>query len=208
MNDNNLIPVSRENIGKSFKNIFVIFKDAYQNIPFRKLCIATFLVFNSFQTIAAFSFFIIVHYLFLGDASAASPWPTLHGSVGAIVTTFIVIPIVSKMAQKYGKKETFIISQGLKKARDQVRLSLQQAAQITPIRVQNIELTENPEEKALYIVFTILDFPLESIPPEVNVSTLPPEVTILLPGAVNNLKSVVESGNLKIELPQTTGVSG
>ena len=29
-----------------------------------------------------------------------------------------------------------------------------------------------------------------------------------LPGAVNNLKSVVEAGNLKIELPQTTGVSG
>ena len=109
---------------------------------------------------------------------------------------------------KTGWDETFIISQGLKKARDQVRLSLQQAAQITPIRVQNIELTENPEEKALYIVFTILDFPLESIPPEVNVSSLPPEVTILLPGAVNNLKSVVESGNLKIELPQTTGVSG
>ena len=109
---------------------------------------------------------------------------------------------------KTGWDETFIISQGLKKARDQVRLSLQQAAQITPIRVQNIELTENPEEKALYIVFTILDFPLESIPPEVNVSSLPPEVTILLPGAVNNLKSVVEAGNLKIELPQTTGVSG
>jgi GPH family glycoside/pentoside/hexuronide:cation symporter len=71
------------------------------------------LIFNSFQTIAAFSFFIIVHYLFLGDAYAASPWPTLHGSVGAIVTTFVVIPIVSKMAQKYGKKETFIISQSI-----------------------------------------------------------------------------------------------
>ena len=108
---------------------------------------------------------------------------------------------------KTGWDETFIISQGLKKARDQVRLSLQQAAQITPIRVQNIELTERPDEKALYIIFTILDFPIESIPPEVNVSSLPPEVTILLPGAVNNLKSVVSAGNLKIELPQTTGVS-
>ncbi|NCX34912.1 MAG: MFS transporter, partial [Proteobacteria bacterium] len=100
-------------IGNSLINIFHIFKDAWRNIPFRKLCIATFLVFNSFQTIAAFSFFIIVHYLFMGDASAASPWPTLHGSVGAIVTTFIVIPIVSKMAQTYGKKETFIISQAI-----------------------------------------------------------------------------------------------
>ena len=113
LNDNNLIPVSRENIGKSFKNIFVIFKDAYQNIPFRKLCIATFLVFNSFQTIAAFSFFIIVYYLFNGDAGAAGVWPTLHGSVGAICTSFLVIPILSKMAQSIGKKNTFLISQGI-----------------------------------------------------------------------------------------------
>ena len=113
LNDDYLVPLTKENIGNSLVNIFHIFKDAWRNIPFRKLCIATFLVFNSFQTIAAFSFFIIVHYLFMGDASAASPWPTLHGSVGAIVTTFIVIPIVSKMAQTYGKKETFIISQAI-----------------------------------------------------------------------------------------------
>ena len=113
LDDDHLIPVSRENIGKSFKNIFIIFKDAYQNIPFRKLCIATFLVFNSFQTIAAFSFFIIVYYLFNGDAGAAGVWPTLHGSVGAICTSFLVIPILSKMAQKIGKKNTFLISQGI-----------------------------------------------------------------------------------------------
>ena len=113
LNDDHLVPITRKNIGNSLINIIHIFKDAWKNIPFRKLCIATFLVFNSFQTIAAFSFFIIVHYLFLGDASAASPWPTLHGSVGAIVTTFVVIPIVSKMAQRYGKKETFIISQSI-----------------------------------------------------------------------------------------------
>ena len=98
-----------KNIGNSLINIIHIFKDAWKNIPFRKLCIATFLVFNSFQTIAAFSFFIIVHYLFLGDASAASPWPTLHGSVGAIVTTFVVIPIVSKMAQKVWKERKLLL---------------------------------------------------------------------------------------------------
>ena len=113
LNDDHLIPVSRENIGKSFKNIFVNFKDAYQNIPFRKLCIATFLVFNSFQTIAAFSFFIIVYYLFNGDAGAAGVWPTLHGSLGAVCTSFLVIPILSKMAQSIGKKNTFLISQGI-----------------------------------------------------------------------------------------------
>ena len=111
LNDDHLVPLTRDNAGKSIINIFYIFRDAWKNIPFRKLCIATFLVFNSFQTIAAFSFFIIVHYLFSGDASAAGIWPAMHGSVGAIVTTFLVIPLVSKMAQSYGKKETFIISQ-------------------------------------------------------------------------------------------------
>ena len=98
------MPLTRDNAGKSIVNIFYIFGDAWKNIPFRKLCIATFLVFNSFQTIAAFSFFIIVHYLFSGDASAAGIWPAMHGSVGAIVTTFLVIPLVSKNGSVIWKK--------------------------------------------------------------------------------------------------------
>ena len=113
IDDDHLVPLTRKNIGASFSNILNIFKDAYKNIPFRKLCLATFLVFNSFQTIAAFSFFIIVHYLFSGDASAAGIWPTLHGSIGAVITTLLVIPVVSKMAQKFGKKQTFIVSQSI-----------------------------------------------------------------------------------------------
>ena len=57
---------------------------------------------------------------------------------------------------KTGWSETFIISQGIKKARDQVRLAVQQAAKVTPIRVQNIELVERPDEKSLYIIFTLV----------------------------------------------------
>ena len=89
------------------------FKEALQNKPFRKLCIATFLVFNAFNTVAAFSFFIIVYYLFGGDAGAAGVWPTLHGCVGALITTFVVIPIVANISKKIGKKKTFLISQGI-----------------------------------------------------------------------------------------------
>jgi GPH family glycoside/pentoside/hexuronide:cation symporter len=54
-----------------------------------------------------------VHYLFLGDAGAAGVWPTLHGSIGAIITTFIVIPLISMMTKRFGKKDTFLISQGI-----------------------------------------------------------------------------------------------
>ena len=62
---------------------------------------------------AAFSFFIIVYYLFGGDAGAAGVWPTLHGCVGALVTTFVVIPIVAKISKIIGKKKTFLLSQGI-----------------------------------------------------------------------------------------------
>mgnify|MGYP001497488079 FL=1 len=113
LDDTNLTPINAQNIGNSVVNIFVAFKDAYLNKPFRKLCIATFLIFNSFQTIAAFSFFIIVHYLFAGDAGEAGVWPTLHGSVGALITTFIVIPTITKMSEHFGKKKTFLISQAI-----------------------------------------------------------------------------------------------
>ena len=107
------VPLSTKNIGNSLWEIWLGFKEAFSNVPFRRLCVATFLVFNSFNTIAAFSFFIIVYYMFNGDAGAAGYWPTLHGSLGAIATTFIVIPIVTEVSKRLGKKQTFLLSQGI-----------------------------------------------------------------------------------------------
>jgi len=112
-NAKGLKEINRKNLKNNFKDLLGNFKDAFKNKPFRKLCISTFLVFNTFNTIAAFSFFIIVYYLFDGDAGAAGIWPTLHGSVGALCTTFIVIPIVTKISEKLGKKKTFILSQSI-----------------------------------------------------------------------------------------------
>lgn len=109
----NYSPLSLKTIGGSLKEILYGFKEAFALKPFRKLCIATFLVFNAFNTIAAFSFFIIVYHLFDGDAGAAGVWPTLFGSLGALSTTFMVIPIVTRMSKKLGKKRAFIYSQGI-----------------------------------------------------------------------------------------------
>jgi GPH family glycoside/pentoside/hexuronide:cation symporter len=78
--------------------------------PFVKLCGATFLVFNGFQLVASFSFFIIVFYMFSGDYEAAGNWPAWFSTVTAIVTAFLVIPIISRIANKWGKREAFIIS--------------------------------------------------------------------------------------------------
>ncbi|CAH8282852.1 GPH family glycoside/pentoside/hexuronide:cation symporter [Mariniflexile fucanivorans] len=109
----NYSPLGIKTIGSSLKEILSGVVEAFKIVPFRKLCIATFLVFNAFNTIAAFSFFIIVYHLFGGDAGAAGIWPTLFGCLGALGTTFMVIPIVTRMSKKMGKKKAFILSQGI-----------------------------------------------------------------------------------------------
>ena len=111
--EENYSPMTMKNIGGSLIKIWDSFGEAFTSAPFRKLCFATFLIFNAFNTVAAFTFFIIVYYLFNGDAGAAGIWPTLFGSVGALCTAFLVIPIVAKMSKAFGKKNAFLISQSI-----------------------------------------------------------------------------------------------
>jgi len=111
--DEDYSPLNLKNIGNSLRVIGSGFSSAFKMKPFRKLCIATFLVYNAFMTIASFSFFIIVYHLFDGDAGAAGIWPTLFGCLGALGTTFLVIPIVTRMSKLMGKKKAFLISQGI-----------------------------------------------------------------------------------------------
>jgi GPH family glycoside/pentoside/hexuronide:cation symporter len=113
VNDAHLVPLTWANFGGGMREIFNGFKEAFGSAPFRKLCFATFLIFNAFNTVAAFSFFIVVYHLFAGDAAAAGIWPTLFGSVGALITTFAVIPTVAWMSKRVGKKNAFMLSQGI-----------------------------------------------------------------------------------------------
>ena len=112
-NDESLMPLTLKTIGDSLKQIIGNFKEAFKIEQFRKLCFSTFLIFNSYNVVAGFSFFIVVYYLFGGDASAAGLWPTLLGSVSALGTTFLVIPIVAWMSKTMGKKKAFLVSQGI-----------------------------------------------------------------------------------------------
>lgn len=112
-NDTSLTPVTMKTIGGSLIKIIDGFKEAFKIVPFRKLCFSTFLIFNAFNTVAGFTFFIVVYFLFNGDAGAAGIWPTLFGCIGAVSTTFLVIPIVARMSKIMGKKKAFIISQGI-----------------------------------------------------------------------------------------------
>jgi GPH family glycoside/pentoside/hexuronide:cation symporter len=100
-----------------FNTLFSNLKDLFQgiaqvskNIPFVRLCGATFLVFNGFQMVASFSYFIIVFYMFNGDYGLAGNWPAWFSTVSAFVTAFLVIPVITAMANKFGKRKAFIIS--------------------------------------------------------------------------------------------------
>lgn len=111
--DTHLVPLTWANFGGGMREILAGFKEAFGSAPFRKLCFATFFIFNAFNTVAAFSFFIVVYHLFDGKTADAGIWPTLFGSIGALVTTFAVIPTVAWMSKRTGKKTAFMISQGV-----------------------------------------------------------------------------------------------
>ena len=104
-------PISAPQVLKSIRGIFTSAFEAFKIPQFRKIAGATFLIFNSFNVIASYTFLIIVHYMFNSDPASAGNWPALHGSVGALVTTFLVIPIITRMSKKMGKKKAFIVSQ-------------------------------------------------------------------------------------------------
>ena len=98
------------NIARNFKGLIHNMVLIFRNISFVRLCGATFLVFNGFQMVASFSYFIIVFYMFRGDYGAAGTWPAWFSTVSALCTAFLIIPIITVMANKWGKRNAFIVA--------------------------------------------------------------------------------------------------
>ncbi len=109
----NLLELSPKNLRENVRVFIKGFGPVFRSVPFRKLCLATLLVFASFQTVAAFSFFIVVYYLFGGDAGVAGSWPAWFGTISALCTCFLVIPIITLVSQRIGKKNTFLLAQSV-----------------------------------------------------------------------------------------------
>lgn len=99
-----------KNIAKNFKSLLHNMVLIFKNITFVRLCTATFLVFNGFQMVASFSYFIIVFYLFKGNYGDAGTWPAWFSTISALSTAFLVIPIITWMANKWGKRNAFLMA--------------------------------------------------------------------------------------------------
>ncbi len=102
--------LSFKELSANMKHFFVGIKQTIYNKPFLRLCGATFLVFNGFQTVAQFSFFIIIYYLFKGDQAASGQFPAWFGTISAVATAVLVIPIITWMSTHIGKKNAFVVS--------------------------------------------------------------------------------------------------
>lgn len=102
--------ITFKNIAQNFKGLIHNMVLIFKNISFVRLCTATFLVFNGFQMVGSFSYFIIVFYLFKGDYGATATWPAWFSTISAICTAFLIIPVITWMSNRWGKRNAFLIS--------------------------------------------------------------------------------------------------
>lgn len=91
-----------------FKNFFITLK----NTHFLKLCAAMFLIFNGFNLVAGLGPYNIIYYIFEGNMDRAANFMCYFFTVSSLMTS-AVIPIISWMATRVGKKNAFYISTGI-----------------------------------------------------------------------------------------------
>ncbi len=98
---------------KSLRTVMGEFTKAFSTTikcrPFLKLCLATFFLFNGIQMVGSFGSYINIFYVFGGDTNKGATYMGLFGTISSI-TVLIVIPLVTYLSKKMGKKKTFILS--------------------------------------------------------------------------------------------------
>ncbi len=98
----------REAVGEFFRGLWQTVRTG----PFLLLCVATFLIFNSFIMISAFQFWVFVYYVSGGSVADGASLAGLVGTLG-IVAGFAVIAIVTWLGTKVGKRNAFFVSTGI-----------------------------------------------------------------------------------------------
>ncbi|MBF0479277.1 MAG: MFS transporter [Candidatus Omnitrophica bacterium] len=93
-----------------FKDFFSGCGIAFQNGPFVKLCIITFLIFNGFMLASAFTSYVIFFYDFAGDYGKGGILLGWFGTASAAASFLIVIPLITWIGTKIGKRNTLLIT--------------------------------------------------------------------------------------------------
>ena len=83
---------------------------AFKNRPFVKLCTITFLVFNGFMLASAFSAYVIFFYCYGGDYGKGGVLLGWFGTVSALSSFLVVIPLITWIGTKIGKRNTLLIT--------------------------------------------------------------------------------------------------
>jgi GPH family glycoside/pentoside/hexuronide:cation symporter len=110
--DISAVESSAEMIKRNLKEFVSGFATSLKFKPFRKLCIATFLVFNGFIMIAAFQSYVIIYYVFGGDTKAGSLFFG-HAMLVAAISTFLIIILITWLCPKFGKRRAFYVTTGI-----------------------------------------------------------------------------------------------
>jgi glycoside/pentoside/hexuronide:cation symporter, GPH family len=105
--------INIRNIARNFRGLLKNIRQVFKNAPFVRLCGATFLVFNGYQVVAAFSYFIILFYIFNGDYGMAGTWPAWFSTISSVCTAFLIIPVITLISNKLGKRNAFVISSAI-----------------------------------------------------------------------------------------------
>ena len=103
----NLPPPQKKHVMKDFLGGCVI---ALKNRPFVKLCFMTFLIFNGFMLASAFTSYVIFFYDFGGDYAKGGALLGWFGTVTALCNFLFIIPLITWIATKIGKRNTFLIT--------------------------------------------------------------------------------------------------
>jgi len=100
----------KKKLGAVMKDFFSGCSIALKNRPFVKLCVITFLVFNGFMLASSFTAYVIFFYDFGGDYGKGGDLLGWNGMCAAVVSFFIIFPLITKMATKFGKRNTLLIT--------------------------------------------------------------------------------------------------
>ncbi len=99
-------------LGRRLADFFRGFAETMKVRPFLLLCAATFLVFNGFMLVSAFSSYVIIYYVYVGDKDLGAKLMGWNGTLSAIAT-FAVIVFATWLGTRIGKRRAFFVCTGI-----------------------------------------------------------------------------------------------